>query len=162
MSFRNITYYKRLYESLRWFYSINSSDEVSILYKILAACLSPLQPAFDAYVIYRQKEFIIAQCKWQIGQLTNVLNFLYDTTLKRIYLTQSVINALADPTFFYAPINFDSDFATAPEQFERGFRDRQSETLVTINVPTSVYSSDLVATVEQIRMQGIPYQITQF
>ena len=161
-NFRNIDYGKMLFETLRNYFSVNSAGNMSILYTYLAAFVAVFEAPFAAYVTFRIKEALIANCKWQIGQLTNVLNMLYDATYKRIYVTQSVISFLSDPMFQYAATNFDSDFATAPEQFEREFTDRLSETVVTINVPTSVYSSDLVATVQQIRINGIPYLIQQF
>ena len=160
-NFRNIDYGKMLYESLRNYFAVNAAGNMSILYTYLAAFVAVFEAPFADYVTFRIKETLIANCKWQIGQLTNVLNMLYDAKLNRIYVTQSVITFLSDPMFQYAAINFDSDFGTSPEQFEREFTDRLNETVVTINVPTAVYSSDLVATVEQIRVDGIPYLIQQ-
>jgi hypothetical protein len=158
-NFKNINYARQLYESLRNYYSVNTAGQITILYKFLAAMLQPLQAPFDSFVLFRNKEALIASCKWQIGQLTNVLNFLYDSVLSRIFITQNSITVIADPMFQYAPINFDSDFGTAPLEFERKFTDRASETVVTINVPAGVDLADLTATVEQIRLKGIPYQI---
>lgn len=161
-NFRHIDYGKLLYETLRAYYSVNSSGNISIMYKYLLAILQVLQAPFDGYEIYRTKEAIIANCKWQIGQLTNVLNYLYDPTLSRIFITQSVILPVADPTFAYLPDNFDTVFAEDPEIFERTFTDKAASTLVTINVPIGVNISDLTATVEQIKLTGIPYQIVTF
>jgi hypothetical protein len=121
-----------------------------------------MQAPFDGYETYRTKEAIIANCKWQIGQLTNVLNFLYDSSLSRIFITQSAIADIDDPTFAYAPYNFDDVFSEAPLKFERTFNDRVATTLVTINVPVGVNISDLTATLEQIKLTGIPYQIVTF
>jgi hypothetical protein len=64
--------------------------------------------------------------------------------------------------FEYAPVNFDVEFGETTSVFEREFGDRVAASLVTINIPSSVNESDLVATVEQIRMQGIPYIISVF
>lgn len=160
--FRNIDYGKMLYESLRNYYSVNATGDISILYKYLACFLAVLQAPFDAYAIFRTKETIIASCKWQIGQLTNVLNYLFDATLSRIYITQSTLSVVADPMFEYAPVNFDTVFTEAPVIFEREFGDKISGTLVTINIPAAVDEVDLRAVVEQIRMQGIPYLINVF
>jgi hypothetical protein len=161
-NFRNINYGRMLYESLRNYYSLNSSEQITILYKLCAAILSPLQPAFDDYVKFRTKEALIASCKWQIAQLTNVLNYLYDTALSRIYITQGVLMVVSDVTFAYLPINNDGTFAMAPNVQEHEFGDRSSQTLVTINIPSGVNLSDITATIEQIRMQGIPYKINTF
>jgi hypothetical protein len=161
-NFKHINYGRVLYETLRAYYSVNSAGDMSILYRYLIAILNVLQKPFDGYELYRNKEAIIASCKWQIGQLTNVLNFLYDPTLSRIFITQSIILPIADPTFVYAPYNFDTVFAEDPAVFERTFKDRAASTLVTINVPTGVNISDLTATVEQIKLTGIPYQIAIF
>lgn len=151
-----------LYEALRNYFSVNAAGDMSILYKYLAAFVGPLQAPFDAYDTYRIKEALIASCKWQIGQLTNVLNYIYDSALKRIFITQSVLTVIADPMFEYAPVNFDVEFTETPTIFEREFGDRVAASLVTINIPSAVNESDLIATVEQIRMQGIPYTINVF
>jgi hypothetical protein len=135
---------------------------MSILYRYLAAFVAPLQSPFDSYNTYRSKEALIASCKWQIGQLTNVLNYLYDSIFNRIYISQSVIATNTDPMFQYPPYNFDKVFAEDPVIFERSFGDKVASSLVTINVPNIVNQSDLAATVEQIRMQGIPYRIAIF
>lgn len=161
-NFRKILYGRLLYETLRSYYSVNSTGNLSILYKYLLAIVQVMQATFDGYDAYRTKEAIIAACKWQIGQLTNVLNYLYDNTLNRIFITQSAIADVADPTFAYPPVNFDTVFAENPEVFERIFTDRVSTTLVTINVPVGVNVSDLTATVEQIKLTGIVYQIIEF
>jgi hypothetical protein len=160
--FRKISYGKLLYETLRAYYSVNTSGNISIMYKFLIAIVQVLQMPFDDYDIYRTKEAIISNCKWQIGQLTNVLNFLYDPALSRIYITQSIVLPVDDPTFQYPPYNFDTVFAEDPVVFERTFSDKVASTLVTINVPAGVNISDLTATVEQIRITGIPYKIIMF
>lgn len=158
-NFKNIDYSRQLFESLRSYFSLNSNSDISILYKILICFLQPLQPAFDAYDIFRVKEALIAQCEWQIGQLTNVLNSLYDTLLARIFITQSEVTVISDPKFEYDADHWDRTFAEDETVFERPFNDRASTSLVTINVPQGVDLADLIATVEQIRLKGIAYNI---
>lgn len=160
---RNINYATLLYEALRNYFSINAAGQVSILYKYLAAIIAPLQAPFDAFDIFRKKENIIASCKWQIGQLTNVLNYLFDNPLSRIFITQSVVTPVSDPTFAYPPDNFDMTFADSPpEIFEVEFTDKTLQTVVTIHVPVSANLAEITAAVNQIRMQGIPYNIVTF
>jgi hypothetical protein len=161
-SFRNIDYGRLLYETLRAYYSVNAAGEMSILYKYLAAFVAPFQAPFDAYSVYRKKEALIASCKWQIGQLTNVLNFLYDSVYKRIFITQAELQIIADPMFEYPSIHSDGTFEMLPVVSEPTFDGNVSATHVTINIPSTVNQSDLIATVEQIRMQGIPYEIKVF
>lgn len=159
--FRNINYGKVLYEALRNYFAVNMQGDLTILYKYMAAVVQPLQQPFDAYVLFRTREALIASCKFQIGQLTNVLNFLFDNLLKRIFITQSAVSVIADPIFQYAPVNFDSDFATAPVQYEPNFNDRTNQSLTIINAPLSVDLAELTAVIEQIRLKGIPYKIVQ-
>jgi hypothetical protein len=161
-NFKNINYATMLYESLRNYYSINSNEEASILYKYCAAILSPLQPAFDNYNAFRIREAIIANCKWQIGQLTNVLNYLFDNELSRIFITQSELTIVSLDTFAYPPVHTAGTFAMTPTLQTRVFGDKTEETLVAINIPSSISLSQVKAVVEQIRMQGIPYQIITF
>ena len=78
MKFKNINISKILYELLRSDLSINLSQKLSIFYKYLLACLYPLQISFDNFFVWRKKEFIISNCHWENGNLTNVLNLLFD------------------------------------------------------------------------------------
>ena len=161
-NFRNINYSRQLYEALRNYFSVNNQGQVSMLYKILLCYLQILQGPFDTYNTFRVKEALIAQCKWQIGQLTNVLNMLYDALLKRIFITQSVGTTLQATGFAYAPLIQAQGF-DAPAQVQgRGFFDSANETLVSINVPAGTDLVDLTATIEQIRVEGIDYQINTF
>lgn len=160
-NFRNINYGLVLYEALRNYFAVNMQGDLTILYKYMAAIVQPLQQPFDAYVLFRTREALIASCKFQIGQLTNVLNFLFDNLLKRIFITQSAVSVIADPIFQYAPVNFDSDFSTAPVQYEPNFNDRTNQSLAIINAPLSVDLAELTAVIEQIRLKGIPYKIVQ-
>lgn len=158
-NFKNIDYTRQLFEALRSFYSLNSDSDISILYKILICFLQPLQPAFDAYDLFRIKEALIAATEWQIGNLTNVLNYLYDRLANRIFITQSEIAVISDPKFQYDAIHWDRTFFEDETVFERPFNDRSSTSLVTINVPQGVDLADLTATVEQVRLKGIAYKI---
>lgn len=161
--FKNINYGRQLYESLRAYYAVNSSGSITGMYKFLIAILQVLQAPFDGYNAYRNKEALIASCKWQIGQLTNVLNYLYDPIQNRIFITQSTISRIDDPTFAYAPYNFDKTFSDSPPAiFERTFNDRSAITNVIINVPAGSNITDLIATVEQIKLSGIEYTIQTF
>ena len=160
---RNINYGRLLYETLRAYFSVNGvTGNLTGFYKYLAAIIQPMQPVFDSYVIFRTREALIASCKWQIGQLTNVLNYLYDATLNRIFITQSTSSIISDPVFAYPPDHFDTTFASMPTVFERKFGDKLRGTLVTIHIPVAVDEVDLISVVEQIRIQGIPYAIVTF
>lgn len=162
-NFKNINYGRLLYETLRSYFSINPvTNKITGLYKYLAAIIQPMQPAFDTYVAFRNRQAIIANCKWQIGQLTNVLNYLFDNNLKRIYITQSSSTIISDPTFHYPPKHFDDTFTWSSTIYERRFGDKLAGTLVTINIPAAVDEADLEAVVEQIRIEGIPYKINIF
>ena len=160
--FRNINYAKQLYEALRNYFSINTAGNVSIMFKYCACFLQVLQAPFDAYDAARQINALVAQCGWLIGQATNLLNYLYDSELSRIYMTQSKTLNLSAPQFPYTTSVQVRGFAEAAKAQCRGFFDSISTSKVIINVPASVNLSALTATVEQIRLQGIPYSIQTF
>jgi len=157
--FKTIDYGKMIYETLRAYFAVNSDGNISLIYKFIAAVLQPLQAPFDNYDQFRINNALIASCKWQIGQLTNVLNYLYDKTLHRIFITQSSIFPISDPIFAYPAIHSDSDFGSPALIQERVFGDRATQSLVTINIPNTVNVPAITATVEQIKLQGIPYII---
>src|SRR5579863_2763033 len=165
IKFRTISYGKMLYETLRAYFSVNDQGEMSVLYQICAAIVQPLQDPFDAYHTFRVAASMVANFKWQIGQLTNVLNYFFDTSLQRIFITQSVVNIVSDSTFAYDPITYDDVFENAYLINEREFGDGANKTTVAINVPVSVAGtslSQITATLEQIRLPGIQYVIQTF
>lgn len=157
--FRNINYGRMLYETLRNYFSVNANGDLSILYKFLFACVIVLQQPFIDYDTFRRQAYLIATCKWQIGQLTNVLNYLYDDVQKRITITQNQVYPISDPVFNYPAINSDVVFGENTTAFERNFYDQDYQTIVTFNVPSSVNQSALIAMIEQVRLEGILYQI---
>lgn len=158
-NFRNINFASMLYETLTGFFSVQSDGTIADLYKFCAAFLSLLQTPFTLFDAFRKKEYLIANCKWQIGQLTNVLNFLYDPIQNRITITQSS----STPTFFwkfaYPPSMFFSDFDTAPMVFLETFSSKTATTAVTIDIPSDIPLDDITATIAQISITGIPYKI---
>jgi hypothetical protein len=160
-NFKTIDYSLLLFENLRNYFSINSQGSASIAYKYLASFVQPMQTPFNDFDSFRVKEALIASCKWQIGQLTNVLNHFYDPILKRIYISQSTTTVVSDPIFAYPPVLFDSDFGTAPMKFEKTFLDVASKTNTTINIPSAISSllADITATLNQVNLTGIPYTI---
>jgi hypothetical protein len=162
MAFKNINYRVMLFETLRKFFSVNSNNAISVLFTFLTAFVQLFEVPFANFVTFRNKEQLIAQCKWQVGQLANVLNILYDSTLKRIYCTQSTYNIAVSETFDYDASTFDSDFGSAPLIYENEFNDKVATTQFIINVPTDVYNGDLVATVNQIAFTGANFTINQF
>jgi hypothetical protein len=161
--FKIILYGRMLYETLRNYYSVNYKGQMSILYKYIIAIVSPLQAPFDAFNLARIKSRLIAQCKWQMGQLTNVLNFLYDPLLTRIYIDQSVASPISATTFAYTAILqayvFDEISTASLNTQARTFFDQATKSDVIVHVPDTVNIPDITATLEQIKIQGIPYQI---
>lgn len=161
-NFRNIDYSKMLYEALRNYFSVNTSGQVTVLFKYCACFLQPLQGPFNAYAATRAINALVAQCKWQIGQLTNVLNFLFDPLLKRITITQAKTAVLSAPNFEYTTHVQVRGFDEPAQAQVRSFTDNSSTSKVIFNVPASVDLSNITAIIEQIRIQGIPYVITTF
>lgn len=161
---RNINYGFMLYESLRNYYSVNAAGNMTWLFKMLAAIVAPLQQPFNAYYAARVINILVAGCAWQIGQLTNVLNFLFDPTLARIYITQSVNISPAAPEFGYTtPVNAPKFGYVSPVGV-RTFGSKPETSIVTFNVPTalSIILSQIEAVVAQVALTGIPYQFVLY
>jgi hypothetical protein len=160
--FRSIDYGKMLYETLRNYYSVNAQGKISLLYQYLACLIQPLIAPWDNYENNRLLNGLIADTKWQIGQLTIVLNYLFDPNLKRIYITQASYTNVDDPEFAYPPVNFDDVFADTPLIFEREFDDALGFVMLTFHIPSTVNEAAVTAVIEQIRLQGIQYRIVIF
>lgn len=159
--FRAISYPKMLYETLRAYFSVNSAGKVNDLYKYCACLIQPLIAPFDTYETERIENGLIADSKWQMGQTTNVLNYLYDPVNNSIYLTQITIEVPSVTGFPYPAIQQVGDFGELAVQV-RGFNDRSAQTLVIINVPDYVNIAAITATINQLIIQGIIYEISIF
>jgi hypothetical protein len=156
-----------LFETLRHFFSVTSNSAISVLFTFLTAFVQLFEAPFASFVIFRNKEQLIAQCKWQVGQLANVLNILYDSTLLRIYCTQSSYTNIGLTQFEYPATVFFSDFGTPATVFLKEFNDKVETSQFTINVPSDIYNnapveSDLLATVNQIAFTGSNFIIQPF
>ena len=96
-----------------------------------------------------------------MGQLTNVLNYLFDTTANSIYITQISIDIVSVTGFAYNAIQQVGAFGGKAVQV-RGFNDRANQTAVIINVPDYVNLSAITAIINQIVIPGIVYEINIF
>jgi hypothetical protein len=179
LPFKNITYSKMLYETLRNYHSVTKVyfDEegnqqgglLSDLYKYCLACLYVLQAPWNAFNLWRRDKLIIASCKWQIGQVTNVLNHFFDAELSRIFITQRKLTNL------FAPVIDGNESLTygwpidiyESEIFAPVITDTVTlATEVSVHVPASIFTSpsimnSLIAIIEQIKITGINYQIIE-
>jgi hypothetical protein len=165
--FKKIDYSRMLRETLRAYHSVNAAGQLSIMYKFCLCCLYPLQAPFNAFDNWRIRTLLIAQCKWQMGQLKNVLNMLYDPTLKRVYITQ------AQPIYVFAPNIDEAESTVYAPNIDEGESivyapNIDDPTLysdqVTIFIPASIYASptlmsQLVSDIEQIKFAGTLYLI---
>lgn len=160
--YRRVEIGKMLYETLRAYYSVNSAGKLSWLYKYCAAILQPLVAPLAEYDIQRVYDGLIANSKFQIGQLTNVLNYLYDQPLNRIFITQGFYGQTSARNFNEHPILFERNFDETPIAFERNFGEVQKFIHAVIHVPASANLSQLTATVAQMALEGIQYTIVVF
>lgn len=151
-----------LYEALRNYFSLNTQGDISILFKYCAALLFPLQAPFDSYDTVRRMYEIVASCKFVIGQLTNVLNYFYDPILKRIFIAQATIVVLSAPELEYITDVQGVEFEEPATAQAREFGDRTAGELVSINIPFGIDLAAITATIEQIKIDGIDYQIIEF
>jgi len=158
-NFRRIDFPAMLRETLTSFFSINKRGAATWGFKFCAACLAVLIIPFQDFDAYRKKMWLIANCKWQVGQLTNVLNKLYDPVQKRIVVLQAVSTPQFLNLFPYNATMWAGSFDDDPIVFLQTFGSQASRTIVTIQVPAGVDLDDLTATVALIAMDGIPYKI---
>lgn len=160
--FRHLDIPVLLYECLRAYYSVNSSGKVNWLYKYCACLIQPIIAPLQQYETERIINGLIANSKFQIGQLTNVLNYLYDTTLNRIFITQGFFEQTVARNFNEPPILFGRNFNETPIAFARNFSDGAKLINAVIHVPASSNLSELTATVAQMALDGLNYRIVVF
>jgi hypothetical protein len=163
--FKNIVHTEMLKETMRWF-ATNKDGNPSKLYKYLFAVVFVLQTFFQSFSAWRDEKFIIANCKWQMGQLTNVLNYFFDPINKTIYIDQAIILNIFDPVITgNQAVNFDP-VITGNEStlYEPDFYSTVYITGVIVHVPNAIYidsiqMSALTAVLEQIKITGLSYTI---
>jgi hypothetical protein len=165
--YKNIYYPSLLHESLRDYFSVNKSGKLSLLYRFLLCVLLPLQAAWDIFETYRQKIWLISVCKWQLGQMQNLLNYLYDPDFKRIFLTQSTVVNIYVPVFAENTDIYVAVFAETTYIYLSTANDLPMVHPMTINIPAVISSDalkygDLIATVEKIRLVGLTYVVQTF
>lgn len=160
--FRKIDYGKMLYETLRNYFSVNAKGGISLLYQYLACIIQPLISPFEAYDNQRLLNGLVADCKWQIGQLTNVLNYLFDPNLNRIYIVQGYYDELLVPEFTELTSVYAGLFEETATVIAREFTDEFQYISVIIYAPNTVNLSQMIAIIEQIRLQGIKYRVVTF
>jgi len=159
--FRKIGFGKMLYETLRGYFSVNTSGKLNRLYQYCACLIQPLVAPWESFEQARIINGLVANTKWQMGQLTNVLNYLFDTTANSIYITQISIDIVSVTGFAYNAIQQVGAFGGKAVQV-RGFNDRANQTAVIINVPDYVNLSAITAIINQIVIPGIVYEINIF
>ena len=158
--FKTIRYPWMLVDTLRAYHTVNAAGQLSFMYKFCLCCIYPLQAVFNAFHIWRIHTWLVAGCKWQIGQLQNVLNMIYDSTLNRIVVVQ------ATNDYVLAPNIDDSAYPTANYIQAPNIDDATGGSGLTILVPYNIYDapvtmSALTSDIESIRLKGIRYTIKE-
>lgn len=163
-NFRTLSYGALLYESLRNYYSVNRFGVLNTLFKFCAACIAPLQGPFDDYDAERQLAWLVAQCAWETGQLTNVLNFIYDPVDMGIFITQSASLQVSLPEFSYTSTVAVPEFGFTTTISVQEFNQPSPHTVLTFNVPTALAGqlSAITATIAQVALAGIDYIIVLY
>lgn len=165
--FKTIDYSMINYEAVRNFHAVNRAGFLSIEYRYTLACIYPLQDTFNNFDTWRQAKKIIAQCKWTIGQLTNVLNYFFDNVQNRIYISQQRISNVFVPIIAYESDVFVPEISSESTVFAPNINDAGTVLAqVTFHVPSDVYNDSLVMNqliivIEQIKISGFSYAIVE-
>lgn len=158
-----INYSKFLFESLRAYFAVNASGLLSLLYRYLLSCLYPLQTRFDSYAQWRNTFYLISNCKWQTGQLTNVLNRLFDPINESIYITLLGLSSLQASVYGEVTNAFATVYDEIPAAISPVYGEGLTQYLVVIHVPTNVFLnlSNITSVVEQIKISGVNYTFVE-
>jgi hypothetical protein len=179
MIFKSINYSKMLLETLRGF-SINKSGNLSVIYKICISCLYPFQVIWDIFDnqnpelsdMFNSRRILklIAACEWQIGNVENLLNYLFDPVYKRINIAQTLdVTAKWANNFDDSPglenlyVNNFDDSPALDEQYFLNFNSVSIlQSIAYINIPfddTDPRYTALDSVVNMIRLKGTKYEL---
>lgn len=156
--FKKIDLPNLMYEGLRNQFTINKAGFLSQLYKFCLACTYPIKSTWDFFDSFRNNIQLIANCNWQYGQLTNVLNMIYDSSLKRISISEQHSENFFLSIFNYNSLCFLPTFNYNTSTYLYPFNKNYNVIgIVTISIPTSLSNSinEIAATVAQIKISGI-------
>lgn len=165
--FKTIDYGQMNYEAVRNFHAVNKAGFLSIEYKYTLSMIWPLQGAFNDFDTWRRAKQIIANCKWTIGQVTNVLNYFFDREQKRIYISQKRLTNLFAPVINYESTTFAPTITNESGSFAPNINDTGTSLAeVSIHVPSTVFADPLImgqltSVVEQIKITGLFYIIEE-
>jgi hypothetical protein len=199
-NFKRIFIPRMLLDTLRSDLSVNKAGNLSVLYKICLSCLYPFQsiwddfdnPNFDSIdptirkgivtdLLNRGKLFsnrrilqLIANCKWQIGQLQNVLNYIFDPVNNSIVILQN--NGITDvygtnfsdtPTDIELPPLYAKNFDDSPSGLTPVYMPNFNSVFIEttqaqIQIPFTQISlefSAINAIINMIRLKGTTYKL---
>jgi hypothetical protein len=164
--FKTIDYGMMTFEALRNFHALNKENLLSIEYRYTLSMVWPLNLSFSDFDKWRQEKQIIANCKWTIGQVTNVLNYLFDAELKRIYISQKRVANVFAPAIDYESAILAPDIEEESAVLAPNIDDNiTSLAEVKIHIPSDLYNShilgQIISVIEQIKMTGIFYNIIE-
>ena len=165
--FHNIDYAKLNFELVRNDLAVNKDEVISDFFKFLLCCTYPFQSRMADYYLWLVKQYKIAICDWTFGNVTNLLNMLFDSVDKRIYLNQVRLANTFDVTFSYPATSYDNTFADTIEIIEPTFSTLANvNAIVTVWLPSVLFNDgfakqEIINTVEQIKLYGIDYQINE-
>ena len=164
-NFHSIDYSKMIYSGLRDYFAVNKKGKLSFMYIFLMCVCYPLQQIWNNFEVYRKKTWLISQTKWQVGQLTNLLNYLYDPT-NSISIDQAASNQVYATNINYDPIIWASVITDSGHDpvYLPLIGDNPQLSGVIIHIPAALNNNvslfyDFLATLEKIRPLGIFYTI---
>lgn len=177
--FKTIHYIRMLFETTRSWFAINSSGQLSILFRYLSSIIYPLQESFDDFDSYRQKARLIALCKWEKGQLENILNEIYPSETNDLITVENVEYeteyaceiptgaTTLDYTFYANEIENGviaespaPDYTTYLADIDDMFLNQNN---VVFNIPSDIYLSsqnDIENTIKQINI-GVNFTLSE-
>lgn len=160
IKFKTIRYQRMLIDTLGPDWSFDINGNLTWYYKYCLACLQPLVQPFTDFDTFRQKQWLIGQCNYIIGQLTHLLNHFFDPTLKRITISRSTTNQPSIDDWAYpAKTQLSGGWQDPAKAQARSFTDKPASTISIISVPVGVDVGQVTAIVEELVLAGLKYQI---
>jgi hypothetical protein len=154
------------------FFGVNSSNNISMMFKYLACFLQPLQPQIDDFYTWREKTILLAKCKFT-KQLQNVLNilyapdFLYNPSEGGIYFSNVVYNITTAPSIYYDSPTFATSILDIvdPITFAPAITDNINFSTFIIWVYKPIwdaYGSQIKADVALVAVDGVFYEFRTY
>lgn len=161
--FREIDIRKLTMLFMRQYWSITASLTLSVAYKLVYCCLTPLKTPLANFVAFRAKQKLLAMMPWTYGSAVKYLQDTYSSDIQFEYLgANNTVWLATDDASNQVWLTYDT--SVAPTFLPSTVTSVNGINILVINVPQSLADdsalyAQFIADLNTLILDGITYKI---